>query len=132
MPELDITYKDFDTVCYSTQYNVIQLIKHCVGIALQVNINIGDITNLFSNVQNIYQNIGDLQELIDKINEAIDKLEQSGEDTSGDLNSLVLRVNALERDLSTLQKSFDIFSSAVNQDLKELRERIIALEAKVG
>ena len=36
---LNVTFADFDTACYNLQYNVIQLVKHCVGIVVEVNAN---------------------------------------------------------------------------------------------
>lgn len=34
---VNVTFADFDTVCYNLQYNVMQLIKHCVGISIEIN-----------------------------------------------------------------------------------------------
>lgn len=132
MPELKISFADFDTVCYSTQYNIIQLIKHCVGIALQVNINIGNISNLDNQVGNLTSELGDLSELIAKLKEQLDDIKNEGDDTAGDLNSLVLKVNGLERDLNKLRSEYDLFAYAVTQDLNGLGQRITALEQKVG
>lgn len=132
MPELKISFAEFDTVCYSTQYNIIQLIKHCVGIALQVNINIGNITNLDSQVGNINSELGDLSQLIDQLKEQLEGVKNEGDDTAGDVNSLVLRVNALEKDVSKLKTDFNVFSYAVTQDLNALGQRVTTLESKVG
>lgn len=34
---LNISFGDFDTVCYDLQYNVMQLVKHCIGITIEIN-----------------------------------------------------------------------------------------------
>lgn len=122
---LNISFEDYDTVCYSTQYNIIQLIKHSVGISVQVDINTGSIDNIGGQIFGILDDIAGLR----------DQLQQATTEagnTANSLNSLVLRVNKLETDLAKLRSEYDLFAYAVTQDLSGLGQRITALENKVG
>ena len=122
---LNISFEDYDTVCYSTQYNIIQLIKHSVGISVQVDINTGSIDNIGGQIFGILDDIAGLR----------DQLQQATTEagnTANSLNSLVLRVNKLETDLAKLRSEYDLFAYAVTQVLSGLGQRITALENKVG
>lgn len=50
-----ISYDDFDTVCYSNQHNIIELIKHSIGFSVDININAGNIANLNTRVDQVEQ-----------------------------------------------------------------------------
>lgn len=115
---LEISYKDFDTVCYSVQHNIEQLIKHAVAIGVQININIGDLDNLKGKVDDMQQDIDD--------NTA------DNNDTAGKLNSLTVLVNAMDTQLTKLQQDFNTFNYAVTTDLGILKNRVDELEKKVG
>lgn len=125
MPILDISFADFDTVCYSTQYNIQQLIKHAVGIVIQVNSNTGDISNVQGQISNIDGQLGDIRDLIEQLKGEISE-------GSGDVNSLTLQVNEIQRNLDKLQSDYNVFAYAVTQDITALGSRITALEQKVG
>lgn len=75
---LNITFADFDTVCYSNQHNIIELIKHCVGIGIEVNINgaaIGNLENKVENVEQAAQEGHDALLLAKNLNERVSALE---------------------------------------------------------
>lgn len=63
---IDIKFTDFDTVCYSNQHNIIELIRRAVGLSIEVNINAGNISGLSSKVNGISDKLdkveGDAQE----------------------------------------------------------------------
>lgn len=65
---IDVSFADFDTACYNLQHNVIELIKHTVGISIEIN----------SNEQKIEQELADLrnidQGLYDIINNIVDAM----------------------------------------------------------
>lgn len=113
---LDINYGDFDTVCYSNQHNIIELIKHAVAIGIQINLNIAD--------------IGNINQELNKVKQDVEDSKTEGDQTAGDLNSLTLKVNEIERNLNDLRSDYNIFSYAVLQDLKSLSDRVAVLEGK--
>lgn len=121
---LNITFADFDTVCYSTQYNIMQLIKHCVGITVQVNVNESSINNVFGQVNGLIQEVEDLIKQLEELKGDIGN-------TDGDVNSLVLKVNELQRTLEQHIREYNTFSYAVVQDINSLTERVRKLEEKV-
>ena len=115
---LEISYGDFDTVCFSNQHNIIELINHVINMGVQININIGSIENL----QN---DLSDVKEDVENGTEDID-------DIARRLNSLQLDLNDLERHLTVLTQEYNTFSYAVTTDLGVLKNRVDALEQKVG
>lgn len=117
MPLLEISFDSFDTVCYSVQHNLMELIKHTVAIGAQVNINIGTLDSL--------------QAIIQQIQELIEQLQNSSGDTAGQLNSLVLTVNEIERRLSKIERDYDTFKYAVTNDLDNLKDRVDYLEERI-
>ena len=72
---LEINWKDFDTVCYSTQHNIMQLIKHAISIGVQVNINIDNIQNVQDQLQTVGQEGHDAFLLAQNLNERVSDLE---------------------------------------------------------
>lgn len=111
---LEIDFKRFDTVCYSIQHNLMELIKSVVGITVQVNINT--------------DNVGQLQDDMEQAKEDIEAAKEEADKAQNKLNSLTLEVNATARELAELQRDYNLFTSAVTMDLDELRDRIVALE----
>lgn len=59
---IEITFQDFDTVCYSNQHNIIQLIKNSVGLSVEVNINSANISQVQSTVDQVQSDVADAAE----------------------------------------------------------------------
>ena len=57
---INITFGDYDTVCYSSQHNIIELIKHSVSISIEIN-------NVQSDIEDIDKNINDMKQEIEEI-----------------------------------------------------------------
>lgn len=100
---ISINFSDFDTVCYSKQHNIIQLINKSVGIGIEINLHAGQISKLE----------GDVTTLTTTTNQL-----------AGTVNSLTLNVNSVSRDLEKLTSDFNVFSYAVNEDIKTCQSDI--------
>lgn len=119
---INITFGDFDTVCYSSQHNIIELIKHSVGISIEIN-------NVQSDIEDIDKNINDMKQEIEEIKNT----GGAGVDDLGNrLNNLVSRFNLLENDYNSFKASTQGFMDGASMDLTIIYRRIIALEEKVG
>lgn len=108
---ITIDFTDFDTMCYSSQHNIIQLIEKCVGIGIEINIVIND------------------------VQAAKDKADQAFEQAGLTQNSLVLtnnRVDRLNEDIENTNKLISALEGGWSTDFDALRERVRILEEKVG
>lgn len=130
---INITFDDFDTVCYSNQHNIIELIHRAVGISVEINILDGNVTEALNqanqannNVTNLYNqlynsggaggggpgDIGILQQLVDIMREQ--------------LNDLNTKMN------DVYNYSFNFRESGTGRVIRDLEARVTALESKVG
>lgn len=64
---INISFGDYDTVCYSNQHNIIELIRHSVGLSIEVNINA-------ENIQNAEQKNSELEQRITELELGFNKL----------------------------------------------------------
>lgn len=110
---VNISFEDFDTVCYSNQHNIIELINHSVGLSIEINIQSSQIDSINADIQGIQ---GEL-----------DQISGDTGDVATQLRRLTTRVDDLEDDLTRLRREYDLFAYAVNEDLKSLSDRITAL-----
>lgn len=133
MAELEITFANFDTVCYSNQHNIIELIKHMVGVAVQININT--------------QGIADAQKQIQDTNT---KLDQTTEDAEAALQVGKNLNQAVSHNSFYIEQQEQLTSYFWNTELGKyikdledqikfnstlitnLEDRVIELEKKVG
>lgn len=125
MPLINLSFADFDTVCYSNQHNIIELIKHCVGFSVQINMNtqaLDAVNTALTNVNNLIQQ---LQTQINNMNNS-----QGGQQNS--ITQLQNNITRLDSKIDAHVQQQDTMNWAFNQDITNLRNRIIALEQKVN
>ncbi len=104
---IDITFNNFDTVCYSNQHNIIELINQAVNLGLQVNINISNIQQVQSDVGEAAQEAHDANLLATNLNERMSAVE--------------LRVNAMWGDTPLFN------GSSLGARIKDIEDRLDAL-----
>lgn len=67
---LSISFGDFDTVCYSNQHNIIELINHAISITAEINIvtqKVEDLSSLSNDVSDLAGNVQDILDLISDV-----------------------------------------------------------------
>lgn len=126
---ISINFADFDTVCYSNQHNIIELIKHAVGISIEINTMATDILTALTTANEALRR---LQELIDQLYNSggaggggpgqIGELQQLVEILRDQTNDLNLRMN------SVYEFSFDFRNSVTGSIINNLQDRVTALE----
>lgn len=50
---IEIKFGDFDTVCYSSQHNIIELINNAVGISIEINLTQSQVSSLADQLQTV-------------------------------------------------------------------------------
>lgn len=118
---LNITFSDFDTACYNLQHNVIELIKHCVGISVQVDLNTGKIDEVDQKVTGLYQIQLNMQATLEDMVKTMGLLNEALSKTNGQLT-------ILQADIDDLWNQY----SATKIKVGNLEARVEALEGKVG
>ena len=106
---LIITWGDYDTVCYSNQHNIIQLIQHSISIGDTINSITATIQDILDKIANggSDQDIHDLQLLVENLN---------------------VRLSAVERQLSALINGTpDAMSFPIWEKITDLENRILSL-----
>lgn len=109
---LEIGFSKFDTVCYSSQHNIIQLINSAVGISIQVDLNTGSIEQVQAQVQEVSEKADeghDAMLLAQNLNERLSTLES--------------KFNQMWNDTNTFRTKSDL-----GMFIDNLEDRVIALE----
>lgn len=118
---INITFADYDTVCYSNQHNIIELIKNSVGLSVEVNIGLGQAQQALQQVQDLYDklynsggaggggpgDVGALQEIVQHQGGRIGDLEDA--------------VDAIYNNYASFRRSI------LGEKIQELDDRITAL-----
>lgn len=117
--EIEISYGDFDTVCYSNQHNIMELIKQAVNMGLQININIGDIASAKSEIAAVGSQVSQTQDDLDSIKD----FAQEGHDAWLMVEYLHKKVSGLEYEFKQVWDDTVAFRSS-----SELGKTITALE----
>lgn len=115
---INITFQDFDTVCFSNQHNIIQLINNAVGISIEINLTQGQIANLQSQ----------LNDVSDKAQEGHDALLLTT-NLNQRLGSVERRVTAIE-DLDATTHNTELYKEfeEIARQLRDLDKRVTDLE----
>lgn len=100
----DLSFSDFDTVCYNNQHNIIQLINKCVGLTVEFNLALVNITQLQDSVGKLEEDVGPGGEL-DNVANNLHDLQQEVRSMQSDLSDAYSNARAalaLGRTLETL------------------------------
>lgn len=111
---LNISYDDFDTVCYNLQHNIIELIEHVIGISLEVNINIGNVQNL--------------QQLVDSLNAQVQNMQ--GQIGPGNVNNSIISINNSITRIDNEISNIKAWMTGTDLEITYLKQRVTALENK--
>ena len=68
------TYEDFETVAYSKQYNIIQLIKYVVEMSGQLDSIASQISDLSNTMQDLFELQGDMLDTMQTMGDTISQL----------------------------------------------------------
>lgn len=125
------TIKDFDTVCYSKQHNIIQIIKYLIGIGDDLTTAEGNITNIGDQVTTIDTDLKDITELVRQILESsgdmleiVKNLQQVVSIHDDQIEDLRQRVVTLEQRMDIHERVLDVYFDAI----KDLQQRVKDLE----
>lgn len=108
---LNISFGDFDTVCYSNQHNIIELINHAVGISIEINLTQGQVDQLRTDLDTVAdqaQEGHDAKLLAENLNTRVSSntywIEQIRDDGPAFINTTLGQViDDLERRVSRLE-----------------------------
>lgn len=117
---INISFNDYDTVCYSNQHNIIELIKNSVGISVEINIQSSAIQQIQADIPEILQALKDLEDYIN-----------GGEpgDISYEIRSLKAVTEKLGQDLVNLEYgALGVLDTPIWQQIIDLERRVTALE----
>lgn len=64
---IEISFDNFDTMCYSNQHNIIELINRAVAMGLQININIQNIDKNTASIGGLQSQISQTQDDLDSV-----------------------------------------------------------------
>lgn len=107
---ISITFGDFDTVCYSNQHNIIQLIKSAVGFSVEINVVSGK---------------------VDKVEQDVSNLETEVDSSIGHLNNIQHEVNENTTDITQLRREFDAYTQGASMDFDNINGSLRQLKSQV-
>lgn len=117
---ISITFDDYDTVCYSNQHNIMQLIQHSVGLSVEINLN-------SSAIQLIQQELPQIIQKLEELNNQINGGEPG--DIAHEIAGLKGQVNALGQRIVNLEYgTAGVMDTPLWQKINDLEERVSALE----
>lgn len=71
---IDISFADYDTVCYNLQHNVMELIKHSVGLSIEINSFNGSIADLQDQIGHTNGSIAITDQHVYELSQLVDNL----------------------------------------------------------
>lgn len=140
---ITLTFEDFDTVCYSNQHNIIELINSSVGLAIQINLNETNITAVQNQANQLQQQQNQIQTDIANIDNELGQISsnienigdqaQEGHDALLLAQNLNVRLSSTEGAVKHIQDYDSTFlnTTQFGEQMKEVFRELDALNKEV-
>lgn len=112
---INLSFEQFDTVCYNLQHNIMELIKGSVNLSIEINTVGSQVNQLQQSVTDIEDNIGnvdlrDLRNAVRDLRTDVDNLISGGSSESAEI----------ERRLTNLEVNGHFMQAQIDQLTKEV------------